>query len=136
MVRLQLNGINEEWHTRQIMPNKTVEFLWVAAGHPRQAEGIDVGRAGFCLQNIDFALPIKTKRKVTAPDGEDLGYKTVFEKDALGRILYGAWTRVNIKWVQDEGVNAIIKASEGFANDLVDMATGIAQAVSSASSVD
>lgn len=131
-VRVQLAGVNEPWVEVLIPAKEMRDFPWTGLGHSRKS--LDIWKVGFCLQNIQMAVPLKKRIKALTPDGEDLGFLDKIVKDASGNVQFGPWAAVNIKWVQNEGVNAMIKASETFADGLQDIATSIAQAVATSQS--
>jgi hypothetical protein len=127
-LRIQLHGVLEPWYEKIIPPKTegeraTVEFRFVAGEGP-----LDISRKfGFCLQEIHFAMPLKKKIKMIAPDGEDLGLVEQLVKDAKGNIQFGPWTNVVTEYVQNEGANAMLRASESFVDGLQNLATDIAK---------
>lgn len=124
-VRVQLAGINEPWEEVYIEPKTTWDFPWVAAGHPRAS--LNVWKAGFCLQNIQVAEPLKKKKVITAEDGERIVLEE-YEKDSSGKIKFGPWANVIPKFIKSEGAQAILNAAKGFAGSLQNLAQDAASA--------
>ncbi len=127
-VRIQLKGVDEGWY-EQLIPSKENqgayhEFRFVAFEEP----GDMARKFGLCLDHIQVALPIKKRISVVSKDGEDMGMLEEYIKDAQGNIQFGPWSNVIVKPVQNEGANAILKAAEGFADSLQDLAKDAASA--------
>jgi hypothetical protein len=134
-VRIQLHA-DTEWYERIILPKSagsiaTQEFRFTVFGDPQGT--LNGWKLGFCLQEIQFATPVTKMVKTIAPNGEDLGLVEKIVKDARGNIQFGPWANVVTEYVQNEGANAMLRASESFADGLQEIATSVARTVSSAS---
>jgi len=127
MIRVKLD-IDPKWYEVIIEPHKGYEFLWVAAGHPREKEGRDIWEAGLCLQEINIAVPLKNKVRMLSPEGEYIGTTEEIKREH-GKVVFGAWKNVSVEWIEDEGVNAMLSAAESFASNLQRAATSVLEAV-------
>lgn len=117
------------WYEMLIEPHEMHEMLWLPVLHPREKESKDVWKAGFCLEEINVAVPLKDVVRVVSPEGEYMGTTEEIRKQN-GKVVFGAWKNVSIEWLEDEGVNAMLSAAESFARNLQQTATGIMEAVS------
>ncbi len=119
-VRVQLNGVNEPWEEVYIPAKEMRDFPWTALGHSRPS--LNIWKAGFCLQNIQVAIPLKRKMKAMTSDGIELDNLEESIKDAQGQIQFGPWASVTVKFVKSEGAQAILNAADKFADSLGSLA--------------
>lgn len=115
-VRVQLSGWNEPWEEVYIPAKEMRDFPWTALGHSRPS--MNIWKAGFCLQNIQVAIPLKRKIKAMTVDGVVLDNLEENIKDAQGQIQFGPWASVSVKFVKSEGAQAILNAADKFADSL------------------
>lgn len=135
-VGVKLSLINEEFKWMEIQPREQGEFLWVAAGHPREKEATDKGfsiwKAGICLQEIQVQTPRFAPKQTIDDDGNIVTtYEPMIKTPAKTKdnkilkpaeILYNAPLNVVITWVKNEAYNAIVEAGKLFADGFADLA--------------
>jgi hypothetical protein len=122
-VRIQLAGIKEPWYEAMLPAGGYWEFRFVGG----EGSWDDMRKVGFCLQNIQMAVPrIKKVQIVDAESGETIEGEEVV-RDEFGNIVWGPWAAVVVKWVENEGFNSILSAAEKFASSLGTLAKEIAK---------
>lgn len=94
-------------------------------------QGYNMGEAewwkgGFCLKDVQVAVPLITTKIGVGQDGEELGTIEEVLKDEKGNVRFGPWRDVAITLVKSEGANAIIEAAAELGDGLQSLTKDIA----------
>lgn len=130
-VRAHLGGDFDEWYERIIPPKSYREWRWTWLFTD---ESYERRKAGLCLDKIEVAMPRKIRKKALGPDGTVIGFVDEIVKTKVrgkDKVVWGPPAAVVVKWVKDEGVDAMIKAAESFSDNIQSLASDVASAATS-----
>lgn len=133
MVRIHLEGDPSwKWYEALLQPQtegqKAQVYFRFGADQGYKMNEAEWWKGGFCLKDIQVAIPLITTKIAIGPDGEELGVIEEVLKDEKGNVKFGPWRDVAITLVKSEGANAIIEAAAELGDGLQSLTKDIANA--------